>query len=46
MEVANEQIDWREADRACQSSRPSRSNSLEQDNVRRKRLLAVRLLEV
>ena len=46
MQVANEQIDWREADRACQSRRPSRSNSLEQDNVRRKRLLAVRLLEV
>jgi hypothetical protein len=46
MEVANEEIDWREADGACQSSRPSLSNSLEQDNVRRKRLLAVRLLEV
>ena len=46
MQVANEQIDWREADWACQSSRPSLSNSLEQDNVPRKRLLAVRLLEV
>ncbi len=46
MQVANEQIDWREADWACQSSRPSLSNSLEQDNVRRKRLLVVRLLEI
>ena len=46
MQVANEEIDWREADRACQSNRHSLSNSLEQDTVRRKRLLAVRLLEV
>ena len=42
MEVANEEIDWRKAYGGCQSSRPSLSNSLEQDNVRRKRLLVVR----
>jgi hypothetical protein len=46
MEVANEEIDWCEADGVYQSNRPSLSNSLEQDNVQRKRLLAVRLLEV
>ena len=46
MEVANEEIDWCEADGGMSAKQAEPLKQLEQDHVRCKRLLAVRLLEV